>query len=88
MRKSLFAAAILATLGAISAAPASAAPGMIGAVDAPTAVTFTVTAVLGSLAASRLAPRLPGNHLRRWFAYLVLAVAIYVTTQATHSLIS
>lgn len=39
MRKSLFAAAILATLGAASVAPASAAPGMIGAVDAPTSVT-------------------------------------------------
>ncbi|MCJ2024431.1 hypothetical protein [Methylobacterium sp. J-067] len=39
MRKSLFAAAILATLGAASVAPASAAPGMVGAVEAPTAVT-------------------------------------------------
>jgi len=39
MRKSLFAAAILATLGAASVAPASAAPGMIGAVDAPIAIT-------------------------------------------------
>ncbi|TXM71235.1 hypothetical protein FV226_15975 [Methylobacterium sp. WL12] len=39
MRKSLFAAAILATLGAATVAPASAAPGMIGAVDTPTAVT-------------------------------------------------
>lgn len=34
MRKSLFAIAVLATLGAASlAAPASAAPGMIGAVE-------------------------------------------------------
>ncbi|TXN22861.1 hypothetical protein [Methylobacterium sp. WL9] len=39
IRKSLFAAAILATLSAASIVPASAAPGMIGAVDAPTAVT-------------------------------------------------
>lgn len=39
MRKSLFAAAILATLGAVSVAPASAAPGMVGAIDAPNAVT-------------------------------------------------
>ncbi|TXN20994.1 hypothetical protein [Methylobacterium sp. WL9] len=39
MRKSLFAAAILATLSATLVAPASAAPGMIGTVDAPTAVT-------------------------------------------------
>jgi hypothetical protein len=39
MRKSLLAAAILATLGAVSVAPASAAPGMVGAVDAPISVT-------------------------------------------------
>ncbi|GJE40781.1 hypothetical protein [Methylobacterium persicinum] len=39
MKKTLFAAAILATLGAASVAPASAAPGMIGAVDAPTTLT-------------------------------------------------
>lgn len=39
MRKSLFAAAVLATLGAASVAPASAAPGMIGAVHVPTSVT-------------------------------------------------
>ena len=40
MRKSLLAFAVAASLGAIGlTAPASAAPGMIGAVDAPTAVT-------------------------------------------------
>lgn len=39
MRKSLFAAAVLASLGAASVAPASAAPGMIGAVEAPATVT-------------------------------------------------
>lgn len=39
MRKSLFALAVVASLGAIGlAAPASAAPGMIGAVEAPSAV--------------------------------------------------
>lgn len=37
MKKSLFAAAVLASLGAL-AAPASAAPGMIGAVDPTTNV--------------------------------------------------
>lgn len=53
--------------------------------NAPTnvgiAVAFTGAAVLGSLAAGRLAPRLPGALLRRWFAYLVLAVAAFVIAQ-------
>ena len=39
MRNTKIADAILATLGAATVAPASAAPGMIGAVDAPNAVT-------------------------------------------------
>ena len=45
------------------------------------AVAFTIAAVLGSLATGHLAPRLPGERLRRWFAYLVLAVAGYVIAQ-------
>ena len=57
------------------------------AIDVPIAVAFTVAAVLGSLAAGRLAPRLPSRRLRRWFAYLVLGVAAYVTIQATLSLL-
>jgi uncharacterized membrane protein YfcA len=55
--------------------------------DIPTTAAFTATAVLGSLGAARLAPRLPGQKLRRWFAYLVLAVAAYVTFQAVLDLI-
>ena len=39
MRKSLFAAAILVILGAIATVPASAAPGIIAAVDAPSVAT-------------------------------------------------
>jgi uncharacterized membrane protein YfcA len=50
-------------------------------IDAGIAVAFTGAAVLGSLAAGRLAPRLPGERLRRWFAYLVLVVAVYVVAQ-------
>ncbi len=45
------------------------------------AAAFTGAAVLGSLTAGRLAPRLPGERLRRWFAYLVLAVAAFVIAQ-------
>jgi hypothetical protein len=52
-------------------------------IDATVAIAFTAAAVLTSLAAGRLAPRLPGHRLRRWFAYLVLAVAAYVALQAT-----
>ncbi|MCW2810139.1 MAG: putative permease [Friedmanniella sp.] len=51
------------------------------------AVAFTAAAVLGSLVAARIAPRLPGRRLRRWFAYLVLAVAGYVTLQASTALL-
>lgn len=50
-------------------------------IDVGIAVAFTSTAVLSSLVAGRLAPRLPGDRLRRWFAYFVLAVAAYVVAQ-------
>jgi uncharacterized membrane protein YfcA len=54
-------------------------------IDIGIAVSFTVAAVLGSFAAGHLAPRLPGDRLRRWFAYLVLAVAAYVIAQTIHN---
>lgn len=43
---------------------------------------FTAAAVIGSLAASRLGHRLDADRLRRWFAYLVVAVAVFVAVQA------
>jgi len=43
---------------------------------------FTLAAVAGSLAASRIATRLPAKGLRRAFAYLVFAVAAFVIIQA------
>jgi uncharacterized membrane protein YfcA len=46
------------------------------------AVAFTLAAVIGSLAAGRLAARLPADRLRRAFAYLVFAVAAFVVIQA------
>ena len=52
------------------------------ALDYPVVGAFTVAAVLGSLAAARLASRLPAERLRRWFAYLVFAVAAFVIVQA------
>ena len=42
------------------------------------AAVFTVAAVAGSLLAAPLATRLPAHRLRRWFAYLVLAIAAFV----------
>jgi hypothetical protein len=43
---------------------------------------FTVAAIAGSLAAAPMATRLPATRLRRWFAYLVFAVAAFVVAQA------
>lgn len=42
---------------------------------------FTVAAVAGSLVAGRFATRLPAERMRRWFAYLVFAVAALVVVQ-------
>ena len=50
--------------------------------DYQIAAAFTVAAVIGSLVAARFATRLPAERLRRWFAYLVFAVALFVIVQA------
>lgn len=52
------------------------------AVDYPLAAVFAGTAIAGSLAAARIANRLPAARLRRWFAYLVFTTAVFVTAQA------
>lgn len=52
------------------------------ALDNRIAGMFTVAAVVGSLAATRIASRLPAERLRRWFAYLVFVVAAFVAVQA------
>ena len=51
------------------------------AIDYPITTAFTIAAIGGSLLAGRLATQLPADRLRRWFAYLVLAVALYTTVQ-------
>ncbi len=51
-------------------------------VDYGLAAVFTGAAVAGSLVAARFATRLPADRLRRWFAWLVLAVAAFVAVQA------
>ena len=52
------------------------------ALDYRIALAFTAAAVVGSLASARVASRLPAERLRRWFAYLVFAVAAFVVAQA------
>ncbi|MCU7729391.1 sulfite exporter TauE/SafE family protein [Actinoplanes sp. KI2] len=47
-------------------------------IDYPIATAFTVTAIAGSLAAARLATRVPTRRLQRLFAYLVFGVAAFV----------
>lgn len=43
---------------------------------------FALAAIVGSVAAARMATRLPAERLRRWFAFLVLAVAAFMLAQA------
>ncbi|KOX02758.1 sulfite exporter TauE/SafE family protein [Micromonospora profundi] len=52
------------------------------ALDYGITVAFTAAAIIGSLAAGRLATRLPTHRLQRAFAWLVFAVAAFVATQA------
>ena len=52
------------------------------ALDYQIAVAFTAAAVVGSLVSARVAARLSAERLRRWFAYLVFAVAAFVVVQA------
>ncbi|GAB1692814.1 sulfite exporter TauE/SafE family protein [Krasilnikovia sp. M28-CT-15] len=47
-------------------------------IDYRIAAAFTVTAIAGSLAAARIASRIPTRRLQRLFAYLVFAVAAFV----------
>ncbi len=50
-------------------------------IDYALASAFAGTAIIGSLVAGRFARRVPADRLRRWFAYLVLAVAALVAGQ-------
>src|SRR5699024_6517479 len=50
--------------------------------DYRTLATFAAAALAASLLAGRLAPRLPAEKLRRWFAYAVRIVAAGVTVAA------
>jgi uncharacterized membrane protein YfcA len=54
------------------------------ALDVPVTVAFTAAAVVAALVAGRLGAHTDTNLLRRWFAWLVLAVAVLI---ATHLLV-
>lgn len=65
----------------INAAAGFAAHAGDTTLDYRLAAAFTLAAIVGSLAAARLARRLPADRLRRGFAYLVLAIAAFVVIQ-------
>ncbi|MFR9676520.1 sulfite exporter TauE/SafE family protein [Streptomyces sp. TR06-5] len=54
----------------------------VGSIDYSVLVLFAASSLVVSLAAARLAPRLPAATVRRWFAYVVLAVAAAVAVTA------
>jgi uncharacterized membrane protein YfcA len=56
-------------------------------IDWATTAPFTLAAVLGVVTGGRLAGRLDPERSRRWFAALLVAVAIYTAVRATASLI-
>jgi uncharacterized protein len=66
----------------INSAAGFAAHSGDGNLDHLLTAAFTLAAIAGSLTAARVADRLPADRLRRWFAYLVFAVAAFVTVQA------
>jgi uncharacterized protein len=51
-------------------------------IDYGIAAAFTLAAITGSMAASRIATRLPTTRLQRAFAWLVFAIAAFVAIQA------
>jgi hypothetical protein len=55
-------------------------------IDWAVAVPFTVAAVLGVLAGKRIADRLDPERSLRWFAALLLVIAISTATQAAIAL--
>lgn len=66
----------------INSAAGLAAHAGDAAIDYRIAGAFAAAAITGSLTAGRFASRLPARHLRRAFAYLVLAIAVFVVIQA------
>lgn len=57
-----------------------------GGVEWGVTIPFAIAALAGVLTGARLADRLPAATLLRWFAGLLVAVAIYTATRATLAL--
>ncbi len=72
----------------INALMALAARGGPTAVEWDVAVPFTVAALIGVVGGVRAADRLPAQSLLRWFAALLVAVAIYTGIQAITGIIA
>jgi uncharacterized membrane protein YfcA len=66
---------------AVNSAAGFAAHAGEATLDVPVTVAFTAAAVAAALAAGRLSTRLDTARLRRWFAYLVFAVAVGILVQ-------
>nr|WP_208383178.1 sulfite exporter TauE/SafE family protein [Modestobacter marinus] len=66
---------------AVNSAAGFAAHAGEAPLDVPITVAFTASAVVTALAAGRLATRVDTGRLRRWFAYLVFAVAALILVQ-------
>jgi uncharacterized membrane protein YfcA len=52
-----------------------------GPIDLAVALPFTAAAIAGAVVGERIADRVAGARLTRWFAYLVVGVALFVLTQ-------
>ena len=66
---------------AINSAAGFAAHAGEATLDVPATLAFTGAAVITAVAAGRLAARIDTERLRRWFAWLILAVAGLIATQ-------
>lgn len=53
----------------------------LGSIDLGIAVPFALAGVAGAVMGQRFSDRLPGEKLSRWFAYLVIGVALFVLIQ-------
>lgn len=73
---------IVAVNSAMALGPRLGQGGIDWAVTAP----FAVSAVAGTLVGSRLAERLPARTMLRWFAGLLLAVAVYTASRSVLAL--
>lgn len=52
-----------------------------GSIDMGVAVPFALAAVIGAIAGERIGERVAGPRLSRWFAFLVVGVALFVLAQ-------